>query len=303
MHAPRLGQLAGQRVGASAKEEAVTRVFAISDLHVNYAENWRAVTSLPACPDDWLVLAGDIAEQLDLFAATLELLRPRFRGIVWVPGNHDLWSHSHDGELHGPAKYRRLVEICRALGVVTPEDAYPIIESAGHRYRLAALFLLYDYSFRPPEILTTEAALAWAAESDVVCADELRLSPAPFATREAWCHERVAYTRARLDALDDTKLVLVNHFPLRRDLAVLPAIPRFSIWCGTTLSEQWHTRYPVEAVVYGHLHLRGTRWRDGVRFEEVSLGRPSEWRARGGGARVRQILPAVGEVGVEARHP
>ena len=46
------------------------------------------------------------------------------------------------------------------------------------------------------------------------------------------------------------------------------------------------------AVVYGHLHLRGTHLRDGVRFEEVSLGYPRDWnRDLGVGAYLRQILP------------
>jgi hypothetical protein len=71
--------------------------------------------------------------------------------------------------------------------------------------------------------------------------------------------------------------VLVNHFPLRQDLAVLPRIPRFTIWCGTRLTEDWHQRFPVDAVVYGHLHLRQSRVLQGVRFEEVSLGYPHQW--------------------------
>jgi hypothetical protein len=31
--------------------------------------------------------------------------------------------------------------------------------------------------------------------------------------------------------------------------------------------------------VYGHLHIPSTRVRDGVRFEEVSLGYPRQWNA------------------------
>ena len=60
----------------------------------------------------------------------------------------------------------------------------------------------------------------------------------------------------------------------------LPRIPRFSIWCGTRLTENWHLRYRAEVVIYGHLHIRGSYRRDGVRFEEVSLGYPREWRRR-----------------------
>ena len=137
-------------------------------------------------------------------------------------------------------------------------------------------------------------AVAWAAVEKVQCADEVLLSPAPFATREDWCAARVAYTEARLTALPPgSPIVLVNHFPLRPDLAVLPRIPRFTIWCGTTRTADWHTRFPLTVVVSGHLHMRSTRWRDGVRFEEVSLGYPAQWQQeRGAGGYLRQILPA-----------
>ena len=74
---------------------------------------------------------------------------------------------------------------------------------------------------------------------------------------------------------------------------MLPRIPRFTIWCGTTKTADWHTRYPVDVVVSGHLHMRSTRWRDGVRFEEVSLGYPAQWQQdKGAGGYLRQILPA-----------
>ena len=86
--------------------------------------------------------------------------------------------------------------------------------------------------------------------------------------------------------------MIINHFPLRQDLAVLPRIPRFSIWCGTRRSEDWHRRYRALAVVYGHLHIRSTHWRDGVRFEESSLGYPQNWDdSRGIEPYLREILP------------
>ena len=43
--------------------------------------------------------------------------------------------------------------------------------------------------------------------------------------------------------------------------------------------------------VYGHLHIPRTTWYDGVRFEEVSVGYPREWRRRKPYRWLRQILP------------
>jgi hypothetical protein len=85
---------------------------------------------------------------------------------------------------------------------------------------------------------------------------------------------------------------LINHFPFREDLVRLRRIPRFSIWCGTRRTEDWHRRFPVAVVVSGHLHIRSTTYRDGVRFEEVSLGYPRDWQQEQGiQPYLREILP------------
>jgi hypothetical protein len=135
--------------------------------------------------------------------------------------------------------------------------------------------------------------VAWAAESGVICADEVLLHPEPYLSRSAWCAARCQYTEKRLqEAASRAPLVLINHFPLRQDLVRLRFIPRFSLWCGTRRTEDWHTRFRASVVVYGHLHIRGTRYQDGVRFEEVSLGYPRNWQhERGVQGYLREILP------------
>jgi hypothetical protein len=91
-------------------------------------------------------------------------------------------------------------------------------------------------------------------------------------------------------------VVLINHFPLKRQLVRLPRIPRFSVWCGTDRTEDWHQRFRAKVVVAGHLHIRTTDWIDGTRFEEVSLGYPNQWRSRQGmEAYLREILPGPPE--------
>ena len=57
-------------------------------------------------------------------------------------------------------------------------------------------------------------------------------------------------------------------------------VPDFAQWCGTERTADWHTRYRAIVAVYGHLHIPRTTEYDGVRFEEVSLGYPREWRRR-----------------------
>jgi predicted phosphodiesterase len=266
------------------------RLLALSDLHLGHARNRDALGSLGHHPEDWLILAGDVGETLAHLALAFEVACRRFERVLWVPGNHELWSL--EGEPRGEGKYAALVELCRRYGVLTPEDPWPLWRGPGGPCVIAPLFLLYDYSFRP-EGVPLEGALAWARESGVVCADEMHLHPDPWPSREAWCAARCEAAEARLEAAaGEHPLLIVNHYPLREELVRLPRIPRFSLWCGTRRTRDWHRRFGARAVVAGHLHIRTTDWIDGVRFEEVSLCYPRHWRVeRGMDAYLREVLP------------
>lgn len=269
------------------------RLLAISDLHVGHQVNRLALEALPSYPDDWLIVAGDVGETEQQLRFTLTLLTQKFAKVFWVPGNHELWTTSHDScLLQGEPRYLHLVSLCQSLGVVTPEDPYVTWPGEGGPCVIAPMFVLYDYTFRPDEI-PASGAIAWAMESGILCQDEYLLHYDPYESRVAFCEARVQKTLARLKEIPEhLPSVLVNHFPLRREHAVLPMIPRFTIWCGTTQTEDWHTRFRAKVVVTGHLHIRSTRHRDGTRFEEVSLGYPKHWQpSRGAHSYLRQILP------------
>jgi 3',5'-cyclic AMP phosphodiesterase CpdA len=279
----------------SGTSTAPGRLLATSDLHVAFPENRKIVEDLwPESDADWLLVAGDVGENTADIEWALSLLAKRFATVVWVPGNHELWTPREDSvQLRGERRYQHLVGMCRRLGVITPEDPYPVWTGHGGPVTIAPLFTLYDYSFRPAGTSTKEEALARAYESGVVCTDEFLLHPDPYPSRDAWCHARIALTEARLAALDnDVPTVLVNHFPLVREPTNVLYHPEFAQWCGTNLTRDWHRRFRSAAVVYGHLHIPRTTHYDGVRFEEVSVGYPRERRQRGlPRGSLRQILP------------
>ena len=62
----------------------------------------------------------------------------------------------------GERRYLDLVQRCRDLDVLTPEDDYAVWEGAGGPVAVAPLFVLYDYSFRMPGMLTKAMALQHA---------------------------------------------------------------------------------------------------------------------------------------------
>ncbi len=273
-----------------------SKLLAVSDLHVAHRENREVVDGLrPQSASDWLLVAGDVADLAADVEWALRVLSQRFSLVVWTPGNHELWTCGRDPvQLRGEQRYLHLVQLCRRLGVVTPEDPYPVWNGAGGPVVIAPLFLLYDYSFLPPGAATVADGLARAYEAGVVCTDEILLHPDPYPSRAAWCRVRVERTERRLAQLQPgMPTVLMSHFPLIREPAQSLHYQEFMQWCGTTQTADWHVRFNATAVVYGHLHMPRTTWHDGVRFEEVSLGYPGEREQREVRSAIpREILPA-----------
>ncbi|GAA3126182.1 hypothetical protein GCM10017687_45850 [Streptomyces echinatus] len=205
------------------------QLLAISDLHISYPENRALVEDMrPESDDDWLIVAGDVAETVADVRWALGTLASRFRKVLWAPGNHELWTHPSDPvTLRGVARYEHLVEMCRELGVVTPEDPYPVWRGAGGPAVVAPLFLLYDYSFLPAGCATKAEGLAYAHGTGVVCNDEFLLHPDPYPTREDWCRARVAETERRLAELpEDLPTVLAGQLPAGPAPHGDPLVPR-----------------------------------------------------------------------------
>ncbi|MFN3602687.1 MAG: metallophosphoesterase family protein [Dietzia sp.] len=268
---------------------------AVSDLHVGHRGNADVIDDIrPAHPGDWLIVAGDVAEKTDHVIGALERLAGRFERVLWVPGNHELWIASDDEGITSTTKYDRLVDACRSIGVDTPEDPYPLWTGPGGPAWVVPMFLLYDYSWTRTPGQSRAAALAGARERRVVASDEFLIDPAPYPDAAAWCSDRLVATTTRLAALDPPHpTVLVNHWPLLRAPTEVLRHPDFALWCGTDQTADWHRRYRATACVYGHLHIPRTTVHDSVRFDEVSLGYPREWAARGRPEPLaRQILPA-----------
>src|SRR5271168_5260883 len=101
-------------------------LFAVSDLHCSYAANRRIIDELhPESGEAWLIVAGDVGETFSDIEKTLRLMRRRYAKVIWVPGNHELWTHDHDPvQLSGEARYQALVQMCQGNDILTPEDEF-----------------------------------------------------------------------------------------------------------------------------------------------------------------------------------
>jgi len=74
------------------------RVFALSDIHIDYSENakWIENLSIAEYQDDVLILAGDVSDIQKLLDWGLNIFTKRFKKVLFVPGNHELWVRRED---------------------------------------------------------------------------------------------------------------------------------------------------------------------------------------------------------------
>ncbi|KAH6861775.1 hypothetical protein AA0113_g11922 [Alternaria arborescens] len=265
-----------------AETPPASRLWGISDIHLSFKGNREALEKLLPHPHDDLILCGDVGESAEHCRIAFTKVKECFRQVFWVPGNHELYTlpSEKDHGARGEAKYMECVAIAREYGIITPEDGYTLWKGEGGPCLIAPIFTLYDYSFRPSNV-KLEDALDWAREEDIEATDEHLLHPDPYSSRIEWCNALLDKTEKKLAAAvaahPDIPLIIAGHWPLREDLVKLFRVPRFSLWCGTKKTEDWHNKYNAKIVVSGHLHIRRTDWIDDTRFEEVSLGYPRQW--------------------------
>ena len=120
------------------------RIFAISDLHVDYAENRRWVTQLSTWDyqQDVLICAGDVAHASSDIEKTFLALRSRFNAVVYVPGNHEFWVKGEPGKT-SLEKFQEIMRLAAESDVQTQ-----ILHLK--KVSLVPVLAWYDHSFASP---------------------------------------------------------------------------------------------------------------------------------------------------------
>ena len=132
------------------------RLFATSDLHTDYKENFRWLQELSDSEyrDDALIVAGDISDRLEIIRETLLLLRGKFRQLLYTPGNHELWVRG--SEINSLEKLQLVLELCDELDIATKPLRF-------ENFWVVPLFSWYDGIFEPGKVKEEKAARqAWA---------------------------------------------------------------------------------------------------------------------------------------------
>ena len=121
------------------------RVFAVSDIHVDYEENLAWILSLDdkEYANDILILAGDVTDKMPLLEQVFVSLAASFRAVLFVPGNHELWLREDDFDC-SLNKFEAIIELCKSCGVHADVFELPDIS-------FVPLYSWYDFSFGEPD--------------------------------------------------------------------------------------------------------------------------------------------------------
>ena len=121
------------------------KVFVISDIHIDYAENrdWLFNLSEQNYKEDVLLLGGDLTENLKLLSDSFKSLASKFKKVLFVPGNHELWV-GKEGTTHSLEKFHLVCQVALEAGI----SLEPF-----HENNLSIVPLLgwYDFSFAEPD--------------------------------------------------------------------------------------------------------------------------------------------------------
>jgi predicted phosphodiesterase len=252
------------------------RIFAISDLHVDYDVNaeWVAGLSSADYRDDVLILAGDVTDTLRLLEWCLSTLARRFKKVLFVPGNHDLWVTRDARDRDSLQKFADVAAVVASSGV----SMQPFRE---RDVSIIPLLGWYDYSFGEP---SEELRSVW---SDYYTCRW----PSGYGAAEITAHfaalnrQHLAHGRAGREQSGSgaATVITFSHFLPRIDLMpqFIPVAKQFlyPVLGAAQLDRQLRLFNP-KIHVYGHSHVNRSIEIDGVLYVNNAFGYPNEtWTA------------------------
>ena len=256
------------------------RVFAVSDIHVDYQENmnWIRDLSRTAYRRDTLILAGDVSHDFQKIETAFNYLLERFNHVFYVPGNHELWNMK---SVFGDSleKFHQLLALCGTWGVRTEPGR---VGSPDFPVWIVPLFSWYVKPEEGPESLFVEkpgedpGLEIWSDHYFVKWPPGMG-SPAAYF---------LGLNRSRLDRSFDAPIISFSHFLPRIDLIFSRESEdrgmgpikdthrsfNFSRVAGSKALERQIRRLGSRIHVYGHQHRNRFRMVDEVLYVSQCLG-------------------------------
>ncbi|MEJ2543125.1 MAG: metallophosphoesterase family protein [Calditrichaceae bacterium] len=264
------------------------RIFAISDIHVDFLENnkWIDGISEFEYKNDILLLAGDVCHNLKQLQNTLLQLRAKFNRLFFVPGNHDLWIR---GEPYQDSlkKFEVIIGFCQKNDIsIHPEKINNI--------SIVPLFSWYtgpddgDDSLYWPKPGEDESNRMWSDNLFVKWPNHNFPSSASqyfFKLNNEILIENYLDIVITMSHFIPRKEMMFAEYPPILDPGRIKKYDRspefnFSRVAGSILIEKQIRQVGSSLHVYGHQHINRDREIDGVRYVAHCLGYPNE-RKRG----------------------
>lgn len=284
----------------------MARIFAISDLHVDSLENMYFVErlSFDKYQNDVLLLAGDVTHDFHKLKSTLLLLKKKFKEVVFVPGNHDIWIREVDSWENSVGKFHRILRMCKGNGIRTEPFEVDLVDNT--TAWIVPLFSWYStpeedaddtlYIF-DPSIQTQTKDLSnrmWMDHRYCVWPDDMTETPAKYFSD---------LNSSRCDVIYDAPVITLSHMVPRRELiladsednhrtalerrrrgVVTPIESRqgaaksfnFTRFAGSQTIENQLRQVGSALHVYGHQHRNRDRFIKGVRYVSHCLGSTRE---------------------------
>jgi predicted phosphodiesterase len=242
------------------------RIFAISDIHIDFTENldWLNNLSNFDYKNDILILGGDVTDNIMLFEKAMIELRNRFCEVIFVPGNHDLWVFRNPLK-DSLEKFELIQTINQNCGIRMEPFCFNSI-------LIVPLFSWYDYSFGQPTDKTYEV---WMDYNTCKWPDHWQ--------ENSITNHFISMNESRLKIphkVQLTKIISFSHFLPRIDLLpfYIPASKRYlNPVLGTSLLEQQIRDLNSNIHVYGHSHVNVEIKKEQTLYINNAFGYPYEF--------------------------
>ncbi len=238
------------------------RVFAVSDVHIDYIENrkWLFGISGNDFKDDILILAGDITNNISVTIKALVYLKKCFREVLFIPGNHDIWVNHSNNNRNSIDNFELLKKISANCGIKMEPFHF-------NGLSIVPLLGWYDYSFGQPsrkiyDIWIDYAACEW---------------PAGYNEKSITDHF-ISLNEPFLNVKNDF-IISFSHFVPRIDVmpSFIPIHKRILYpVLGTDLLEKQIRRLGSKIHIYGHSHVNTRGFIGNIEYINNAYGYPSE---------------------------
>ena len=238
------------------------RVFAVSDIHVDYEENLNWILSLDneEYANDILILAGDVTDKMPLLERVLVSLAASFKTVLFVPGNHELWVRKDDFDC-SLEKFEAITELCKSCSVYS--DVFELLDIS-----FVPFFSWYDFSFGEPD---RHLRRAWRDFRECSWPEHLTES-------QDVTDYFLKLNSPKLNIINKT-VISFSHFLPRIDVmpAGIPVKRRnvYPVLGSGALGVQVQKLSPT-IHVYGHSHVNQDIDLDGIRYVNNAFAYPSE---------------------------